>query len=114
MNYECLAITFLTRTLPKPNGSPDIHFHREKLLPCGYKASQRIRQGDVSASENPGQEMQASCLLYDPLRDLAKEENIKKKKREKNGKLLKSQFKNTDTRVQGVQFCLAKNESKSY
>lgn len=79
MNWECLAITFLNRALPKPNGSHDIHFHREELLPCGYKASQRIRQGDVSASENTGQEMQASCLLYNPLRDLAKEE-VKKRK----------------------------------
>lgn len=60
MNWECLAITFPNKTLPKANGSPDIHFHREKLLPCGYKVSQRIRQGDVLVSENPAQEMQVS------------------------------------------------------
>lgn len=34
--------------------------------------------------------MQASCLFYDPLRDLAKEEEEKNKKGEKNYNLPKS------------------------
>lgn len=40
---------------------------------CFYVVK-RIRQGDVSVSENPAREMQVNCLLYKPLRDLAKKE----------------------------------------
>lgn len=48
--------------------------------------------------------MQANCLLYNPLRDLEKE--VVKKKNIQFA--LKSLFKYTDARVQGVQFSLEK------
>lgn len=79
MNREWLAITFINRALPKPNGSPDIYFHTEKLLPCSYKTSQRIRH--ISVSENPAWEMLVSCLPYDPLRDPGKEKWKKKRRK---------------------------------